>query len=91
MFSFLNREYLQDFYQSEEPLLWNNYLVLAVDGTKAEVPNSKENRIASGKSRNHTAQTATRALVSCIFDVWNHFFLDLQIASIQTSESELAK
>lgn len=30
-------------------------------------------------------------MVSSIFDVFNHFFLDLQIDSIKTSESELAK
>lgn len=31
VFSFFNRKYLQDFYPSEEPLLWNNYLILAVE------------------------------------------------------------
>ena len=33
VFSFLNAEYLKDFYSSTEPVLWNNYLVLAVDGS----------------------------------------------------------
>ena len=33
-----------DFYHSDEPKLWKGYLLIAIDGSKAEVPNSKENR-----------------------------------------------
>lgn len=39
MFSFLTKEYLEDFYSSDESVLWNNYMVFAIDGSKAEVPN----------------------------------------------------
>jgi len=91
VFTFLNRQYLQDFYSSNEPVLWNNYLVFAVDGSKAEVPNSDENRAFFGECGNNHSNGEVRALVSTIFDVYNHFFLDLQIGSIKTSESELAK
>jgi len=91
VFSFLNREYLKDFYASDEPVLWNGYLVLAIDGTKAEVPDSRENRREFDESRNDTDKSAVRALVSGAMDVLNDFFLDIQIASIKSSESELAK
>ena len=91
VFTFLNNEYLEDFYQSKEPVLWKNHLVFAVDGTKAEVPNSDEKRAAFGENGNGQGQSEVRALVSCFFDVFNQFILDLQIASIRTSESELAK
>jgi hypothetical protein len=90
-FSFLNREYLQDFYSSDEPVLWNNYMVFAIDGSKVEVPNSDENRVAFGECGNHHSKGEVRAMASCMFDVFNHFFLDLQIGSIKASESELAK
>ncbi|KZL93608.1 transposase [Clostridium magnum] len=90
-FSFLNKEYLQDFYFSDEPILWNNYMVFAIDGSKAEVPNSDENRVTFGECGNQHSKGEVRALVSCMFDVFNHFFLDLQIDSIKASESELAK
>lgn len=43
-FSFINKEYLKSFYSSDEPIFWNNYMVFAIDGSKAEVPNSDENR-----------------------------------------------
>lgn len=91
VFSFLNTEYLKDFYSSTEPILWNNYLVLAVDGSKTEVPNSDENREFFGECGNNHSNGEVKALVSGIFDVFNHFFLNLQIGSIKTSESELAK
>lgn len=90
-FSLLNKIYLQDFYSSDEPILWNNYMVFAIDGSKVEVPNSDENRIAFGECGNHHSKGEVRALISSMFDVFNHFFLDLQIDSIKASESELAK
>ncbi|BAH05571.1 transposase [Clostridium kluyveri] len=65
--------------------------MFAVDGSKAKVPNSDENRAFFGECGNNHSKGQVRALVSSIFDVFNHFFLDLQIDSIKTSESELAK
>lgn len=41
----LNRNYLMDFYHSDEPKLWNGYLLIAIDGSEAEVPNSKDLRL----------------------------------------------
>lgn len=43
IFPYLNRNYLMDFYHSDEPKLWNGYLLIAIDGSKAEVPDSKGN------------------------------------------------
>lgn len=53
VFTFLNRQYLQDFYSTNEPILWNNYLVFAVNGSEAEVPNSDENRAFFGECGNN--------------------------------------
>jgi len=90
-FKYLNGEYLRNYYSSKEPKLWNGYVVLAIDGSKTEVPNSDENRKSFGKSGNQHESSETRALVSCALDVVNHFIIDIQINSIETSESELAK
>jgi hypothetical protein len=90
-FKYLNGEYLRDYYDSSEPKLWNGYVVLAIDGSKAEVPNSDENRKSFGKSGNQYEKSETRALVSCALDVLNHFIVDIQIDSIETSEGKLAK
>ena len=52
VFLHLNNQYLWDFYYSSEFHLWNGYLLLAIDGRKAKVPNSKENREVFGISTN---------------------------------------
>ena len=92
VFSYLNREYLVDFYHSEEPKLWNGYILLAIDGSKVEVPNSKENREQFGSSGNqHSELGQVRALVSGMYDVLNQFYLDIEIEHISVSETELAK
>ena len=92
IFPYLNRRYLMDFYHSEEPKLWKGYLLAAVDGSKAEVPNSKENRETFGNSGNQHSKTGqVRAFVSGIYDILNHFYLDIEIEHISISEIELAK
>ena len=92
VFSYLNSEYLKDFYSSDEVELWNGYLVLAIDGNKAEVPNSRENRERFGLSNNQHSQVGqVRALVSGMYDVLNRFYLDIEIEHISISENELAK
>lgn len=92
IFPYLNCEYLKDFYHSDEPRLWKGYLLIAIDGSKAEVPNSKENRESFGNSGNHhSPKGQIRALVSGMYDVLNHFYLDIEIEHISSSENELAK
>ncbi len=50
IFPYLNRNYLMDFYHSDEPRLWNGHLLAAIDGSKAKVPNSRENGETFGNS-----------------------------------------
>ncbi|GHV34939.1 hypothetical protein AGMMS4952_27320 [Spirochaetia bacterium] len=91
VFAALTADYLQDFYQGDEPLRWHGYLVLAVDGSKVEVPNSPENQKTFGAVTNQHGQTLARALLSSVMDVYNDFFLDIQIDTISASEKELAR
>ena len=92
IFPYLNRRYLMDFYHSDEPMLWKGYLLAAIDGSKAEVPNSKENRETFGNSGNQHSETGqVWALVSGMYDVLNHFYLDIEVEHIFVSENELAK
>lgn len=89
VFSHLNSTYLQNFYEELMPKdLYKGYIVLAVDGSKGEVPASKENADVFGEQASGTG--VVRALVSCINDVFNKFTLDMQLGSIYDSESELA-
>lgn len=92
IFPYLNRKYLMDFYHSDELKLWKGYLLIAIDGSKAEVPNSKENRETFGNSGNQHSKTGqVRVLVRGMYDVLNHFYLDIGIDHISVSENELAK
>lgn len=92
IFPYLNCKYLMDFYRSDEPRLWKGYLLIAIDGSKAKVPNSKDNREAFGNSGNqHSGKGQVRALVSGMYDVLNHFYLDIEIEHTCISENELAK
>jgi hypothetical protein len=53
VFRKLNRAYLKDFYGREEEVrTWNGYVVFTIDGTKAEIPNSEENRKTFGMRDN---------------------------------------
>lgn len=72
VFSYLNSEYLIDFYSSNEVELWNGHLLIAIDGIKTEVPNSRENRERFGKSNNqHSQVSQVRVLVSGMYDILN--------------------
>ncbi len=93
VFKEMNKAYLKDFYGDKKHIIKNKgYIVLAIDGSKDEIPNTEQNRKEFGESGNsQSKRKVARALFSGIYDVYNHFFIDTQIANINVSEIELAK
>lgn len=92
VFRVLNDKYMSMFYSSKEEVkLWDEYLVLAVDGSKAEIPNSEENRTTYGTMGNDSDNAPARAMISGLFDVLNDFFIDLQICTVKKSEIQAAE
>ena len=92
VFRRLNDFYLNDFYDSEEEVLtWKDYVVMAIDGSKAEIPNSEANRNKYGIAQNKEQDGCARALISGLYDVNNDFFLDLQIFNVNGSEKKAAE
>ena len=92
VFRRLNDFYLNDFYDSEEEVLtWKDYVVMAIDGSKAEIPNSEANRNKYGIAQNKEQDGCARALISGLYDVNNNFFLDLQIFNVNGSEKKAAE
>lgn len=93
VFKEMNKIYLKDFYGEEKYIQKNKgYIFLAIDGSKDEIPNTVQNRKEFGETGNNSSNhKVARALFSGIYDVYNHFFIDGQIANIKTSETELAK
>ena len=90
VFRQLNQSYLRDFYCGQEVKCWNGYIVLAIDGSAAEVPNSAENRKEYGVSENGNGGVA-RANCSVMYDVFNKFMLDIVIDSYPGNEIGEAK
>jgi hypothetical protein len=90
-FKALNRNYLKRFYEGDEAERWQGYLVLANDGSKAEIPNSEENRRVYGQSKNQHGKGVARANLSSLYDINNRFILDIRTGKYQCSEIEEAK
>ena len=92
VFSFMNDRYMKSFYASvDEVRTWNGYIVLAIDGSRAEIPNSAENRKTYGTMGNDGESAPARCLISGLFDVLNDFFIDLQICTVKKSEIQAAE
>jgi hypothetical protein len=91
VFKLLNRNYLRRFYGGQEVKGWRGYLVLAEDGSRAEIPNSEENRKVYGQSVNKYGKAEARANINCLYDVENRFILDVGVHSYRSSEIADAK
>ena len=90
-FKLLNSDYLKSFYEGKEVVLWNGYIVCVADGSRAEIPNSEENRKTYGTSTNNYGETVARANVNILYDVYNRFLINLVIERYNHSEIEEVK
>jgi len=91
VFKLLNRNYLKRFYNGHETKGWRGYLVMAADGSRAEIPNSAENRRVYGESGNLKEKPIARANISALHDVFNQFILDIGVHHYRDSEIEEAR
>lgn len=92
VFKEMNILYLRDFYaKPKEIKKKNGYVLCAIDGSKIEIPNTPQNREIFGSEGNQHKKKTARALLSGIYDVENHFFIDVQISRVDSNEEELAK
>ena len=91
VFKLLNSNYLKRFYTGQDVKDWRGYLVMTVDGSRAEIPNSEENRQTYGESINKYGKAVARANISALHDVYNRFILDIGIHHYRDSEIEEAR
>ena len=92
VFKKINEIYLKDFYEEKRYIKRKNgYIVFAIDGSKEEIPNTEKNREEFGYAENREGINVARALLSSIYDVNNHFYVDVEIDKYTASEIELAK
>jgi len=91
VFKLLNANYLREFYEGQQVKTWQGYVVLDIDGSKAEIPDSQENRQVYGQSSTGYGKAQARAALSVLHDVFNRFILDIGIDHCLSSEIEQAK
>lgn len=92
VFKQINEIYLKDFYEEKKYVQRKNgYIVFAIDGSKEEIPNTKKNREEFGYAQNQERVKIARELLSSIYDVNNHLYIDVEIDKYTASEIELAK
>lgn len=86
-----NKIYLKNFYNTDDVIYNKNYLLMAIDGSKIEIPNTPQNRNFFGFQKTQHEKQPARANLSTIYDINNHFYLDVQIDKYSSSEKTLAK
>ena len=92
VFKKINEIYLKDFYEEKRYIQRKNgYILFAIDGSKEEIPNTQKNREEFGYTENKEGINVARALLSSIYDINNHFYVDVEIDKYSASEIELAK
>lgn len=92
VFKEMKNLYLKDFYSKPKYIKKKNgYILCAIDGSKMEIPNTPLNREKFGSEGNQYKKKTARALLSGIYDVENHFFLDVEIDRVDSNETNLAK
>lgn len=70
--------------------LFKGFRLLAVDGSKITLPNTKELREYFGESKNQTNTSVVQARASSLYDVLNNFVLDTVLESLTIGERVLA-
>ena len=76
------------FYQEADYATWRGMRVLAIDGSKYNLPTSEELREHYDIQNNSGEQV--QALGSCLYDVLNGLVLDAQLTRVDGNERELA-
>ena len=71
--------------------LWNGYRLLAVDGSRINLPDTKELQNIYGRSKNHTSSGVVQARTSVLYDVLNKLVIDSKLVPLKTGEIPLAK
>lgn len=85
-------EYIANIYDNYDDSLkkWNGLLILAVDGSKCVVPNTKDNEAFFGKPIGNSSNQPCMALLSTLHDTLSDLKLDVLVDKCTGSERSLA-
>lgn len=85
----LFKESVEMFYKDSDYKRFHGYRVMAIDGTKYNLPNNTEMKEVYGYQKSTNEQP--QALGSCLYDVLNGIVMDALIAPFNANERTLAK
>lgn len=92
LFKALNKEYITSFYNETNYKTFHGYIILAIDGSVMELPNTDDLKyLYGGITDKNNNVIVFRAQTSGIYDCLNKMMIDSVIAPYKTSELSLAK
>lgn len=92
VFKHLSNKLIEEFYSNndESIKLWNEFRLLAVDGSRMTLPDTQELEEIYGKTKNQSKTGVVQARVSVLYDVLNKFVIDGSLSPLSIGESKLA-
>jgi hypothetical protein len=92
IFKELSQVLTSEFYtdNDESVKLWKGFRLLAVDGSRIALPDTKELRSIYGATKNQTKTSVVQARMSVLYDVLNNYVIDGKIAPLTIGEKSLA-
>lgn len=90
-FAELCRISAQKFYETSDSLRrWHGYLVMAIDGTLLQLPQTERNMDVFGRTKNQSGTPRAEASASALFDVLNDLIVDPWIGALNYGERKRA-
>ena len=90
-FAELCRISAQKFYETSDSLRrWHGYLVMAIDGTFLQLPQTERNKNVFGRAKNQSETSHAQASASALFDVLNDLIVDPWIGTLNYGERKRA-
>jgi len=88
----LSDQIIQLFYSDDEHIRWNGFRLLAIDGSRLQLPKSNEilNEFGYAQSRDSVFKFPMAQISTC-YDILNNLIIDSQIKHYKTSELDLAE
>jgi len=92
VFKHLSNRLIEEFYTDNDASvkLWKGLRLLAVDGSRLTLPNTKELELIYGRTKNQSQSGVVQARVSVLYDILNKFVLDGSISPLEIGEHTLA-
>lgn len=86
----LNNILVEEFYKDNDYFNYKKFILLAIDGSSLQLPNSQEVLEKYGCMTNNTAEVMPGARISILYDVLNRIILHASLKPYDSDEREMA-